>query len=107
VIIRALIYGEGQINALDQVQKKAAEFINCTKDSDWETLALHRMHTLGNGLRKLYATGCEGLNTWARFIMFRKLGTGSRNGYRVEFLCKYDHKKLEPTTCRSVGDFPM
>ena len=29
----------GQINALDRVQKKAAEFSNHTKDSDWETLA--------------------------------------------------------------------
>ena len=30
---------EGQINALDQVQTKAAQFTNHTKDSDWETLA--------------------------------------------------------------------
>jgi len=29
----------GQINALDGVQKKAAQFTNHTKDSDWETLA--------------------------------------------------------------------
>jgi len=33
---------EGQINALDRVQKKAAQFTNHTKDSDWETLAQHR-----------------------------------------------------------------
>ena len=33
---------EGQINALDQVQKKAAQFTNHTKDSDWEALAQHR-----------------------------------------------------------------
>jgi hypothetical protein len=32
----------GQINALDQVQKKAAQFINHTNDSDWEILAQHR-----------------------------------------------------------------
>jgi hypothetical protein len=31
---------EGQINAVDQVQKKAAQFTNHTKDSDWETLAV-------------------------------------------------------------------
>jgi len=30
---------EGQINALDRVQTKAAQFANHTKDSDWETLA--------------------------------------------------------------------
>jgi len=29
----------GQINALDRVQTKAAQFTNHTKDSDWETLA--------------------------------------------------------------------
>jgi hypothetical protein len=33
---------EGQINALDQVQKKAAQFTDHTKDSDWETLAQRR-----------------------------------------------------------------
>ena len=29
---------ERQINALDRVQKKAAQYTNHTKDSDWETL---------------------------------------------------------------------
>jgi len=33
---------EGQINALDRVQKKAAQFTNHVKDSDWETLAQRR-----------------------------------------------------------------
>jgi len=33
----------GHINVLDQVQNKAAQFTNHTKDSDWETLAQHRM----------------------------------------------------------------
>jgi len=32
----------GQMNVLDRVQKKAAQFTNHTKDSDWETLAQHR-----------------------------------------------------------------
>jgi len=31
-------YNEGQINALDHVQKKAANFANHTNDSIWETL---------------------------------------------------------------------
>jgi len=35
-------YWEGQINALDRVQKKAAKFVNHTKDSAWETLAQRR-----------------------------------------------------------------
>ena len=34
---------EGQINALDLVQKKAAQLTNYTKDSDWETLARRKM----------------------------------------------------------------
>jgi len=33
---------EGQINVLDRVQTKAAQFTNRTKDSDWETLAQRR-----------------------------------------------------------------
>ena len=30
---------EGQLNALERVQKKVAQFTNHTKDSPWETLA--------------------------------------------------------------------
>jgi len=69
--LHAGIHAEkGQINALDRVQKKAAQFTNHMKDSDWETLAQRRTiaryahclkHTLGKGLGKLYATDCEGL----------------------------------------------
>ena len=33
---------EGQINALDRVQKKPDQFSNHTKGSDWETLAHRR-----------------------------------------------------------------
>jgi len=33
---------EGEINELDRVQKKAAQFTNHTKDSDWETFAQRR-----------------------------------------------------------------
>jgi len=35
-------YGEGQINALDRVQKKAAKFANHTNASVWESLAQRR-----------------------------------------------------------------
>jgi hypothetical protein len=46
-LVRPLEYGaaclhpcrERQINELDGVQKKAAQFTNHTNDSDWETLA--------------------------------------------------------------------
>ena len=80
-------YREGQINALDWVRTKAAQFSNLTKDSDWESLAQRRMIAdllalfkgySGDGLGKLYATGCEKLPIWVRLIMFGKLGTGSK-----------------------------
>ena len=32
----------GEINVLDRIQKKAAQFTNYTKDSDWETLVRRR-----------------------------------------------------------------
>ena len=35
-------YREGQVNALDPVQKKAATFVNHTDDSVWEILAQRR-----------------------------------------------------------------
>jgi hypothetical protein len=35
-------YTEGQINALDGVQRKAAKFANLTNASDWDTLAQRR-----------------------------------------------------------------
>ena len=37
---------KGQINALDKVQKKAAQFSNHTEDSEWETLAQRRIASL-------------------------------------------------------------
>jgi hypothetical protein len=35
-------YREGQITALDRVQKKAAKFVHDTNSSNWETLASRR-----------------------------------------------------------------
>ena len=35
-------YREGQINALDRVQKKAAKFAHHTNNPNWETLASRR-----------------------------------------------------------------
>jgi len=37
---------DGHMNVLDQVQKKAAQFTNHMKDSDWETLAQCRIARL-------------------------------------------------------------
>jgi hypothetical protein len=36
------LYREGQLNAIDRVQKKTAKFANRTNDSGWETLAQRR-----------------------------------------------------------------
>ena len=44
-----------QINTLDRVQKKAAEFTNHTKDSEWETLAQRRMTARLCALFKAYS----------------------------------------------------
>jgi hypothetical protein len=37
----------------------------------------------------------------------RKIRDNAKNGYREVFLCKWNHKKLEPTICRRVRDFPL
>jgi len=36
-------YREGQVSALNQVQKRAAKFANNTNESGWETLAQRRL----------------------------------------------------------------
>jgi hypothetical protein len=46
---------EGQINALDRVQKRAAQFTNHTRDPDWETLAQRRKITRLCALFKAYS----------------------------------------------------
>jgi len=46
---------EGQINALDRVQKRAARFTNHTKDSDWEILAQRRTRARLCALFKTYS----------------------------------------------------
>ena len=54
-------YREGQVSALNRVQKRAAKFANNIKESGWETLAQRRLvarlcalsrHTPGDGLGK-------------------------------------------------------
>ena len=55
MIIRAFICTEGQIKALDRIQKKAAEFTNHTKDFDWENLAQRRMIACLCALFKAYS----------------------------------------------------
>ena len=58
-------YREGQISALDRVQKKAAKFAHNKNSPNWETLASHRKlsricalskRTLGNARGSLLVT---------------------------------------------------
>jgi len=46
---------EGQINVLDQVQKKAAQFTNQKNDYDWETLAERRTIACFCALFRVYS----------------------------------------------------
>jgi hypothetical protein len=45
-------YREGQINALDREQQKAAKFANYTTDLNWETLARRRKTARLCGIRR-------------------------------------------------------
>jgi hypothetical protein len=78
---------ERQINALDRIQKKAAQFTNHTEVSDWETLAQSRTIVRLCALFKAYC----GERAWkatrdslrrpyysSRIIMLGKLGTGNK-----------------------------
>jgi len=78
---------EGQINALDRERKKAAQFTNHTKVSDWGTLAQRRTTTRLCAIFKAYSGEraleairdmLRGLTIWVGLIMFGKLGTGNK-----------------------------
>ena len=45
---------EGQMNALDRVQMKVAQFTNHTKDNEWETLTQPRTIARLSALFKAY-----------------------------------------------------
>ena len=108
---------EGQVNALDRVQKEAAQFTNHTKDSNWETLAQLRtiarlcaLFTAHSGERawkairgRLRRAYCLSRVDHVRKIRDRKQRTD---------IGKYSFvnrtiKKMEPTICRRVRDFPL
>jgi hypothetical protein len=69
---------EGQINALDLVQKKAAKFANLTDASDWDTLAQRRTVASLCALLKAY----NGEGAWK--------ATGARL-HRPYYLSRIDH----------------
>ena len=49
------LYREGQIHALDRVQKKVAKFAYHTKELNWETLSQHREISCKCALFKAYS----------------------------------------------------
>ena len=58
--------------------------------------------SLGNGLGKLYTTCCNGLIIWVWLNIVGNLGTSNKEQLWEVLFHKYDHSKLEPTTCKRV-----
>ena len=110
-------YREGQINALDRVQTKDAQFTDHTNDSDWETLAQRKTLARICALFKAYS----GERAWkairhrlrrpsylSRADNVRKIGDRKQ---RTD-IGKYSFvnrtiKNWSQTTCRSVRNFPL
>ena len=80
-------YREGQVKALDRVQRRAAKFANSLNDSGWETLtqrsllarlcALYKAYT---GSRAWKSIGDRLLRpaTWVETVIIWKLGLGNK-----------------------------
>jgi hypothetical protein len=109
-------YREGQINALDREQKKAAKFADRTNDSIWETLAQRRKIA---GMCALFKA-CTGGRAWksiedrlkepcylsrddhdGKIAAMKQRTTIGKHSFVNRTI------KLEPTACRGTGDFPM
>jgi len=73
-------YREGQISALDRVQKKAAKFAHHTNSSNWETLASRRKLSRICSLFKAYS------GEWAWKVIGDKL-------QRPHYLSRIDHER--------------
>jgi hypothetical protein len=73
-------YREGQVTALDRVQKKVAKFAHHTKSSNWETLASRRKLSRICALFKVYS----GERAWK--------ATGDRL-QRPNYLSTVDHER--------------
>jgi len=73
-------YREGQITALDRVQKKAAKFSYHTNISNWETLASHRKLSCICALFKAYS------GEWA----WKAIGDRLQ---RPHYLSRVDHER--------------
>jgi hypothetical protein len=91
-------YKEGQINALDWVQKRAPKFAHHTNDSNWKTLAQRKHTQRMYALFKVYtgekawkATGnrLQRLHYLSRVDHDQKIiNREAKDRYRKIFLCK-------------------
>ena len=73
-------YREGQIHALDRVQKKAAKFVHLTNESNWGTLSQRRKISGICALLKAYS----GERAW------KAIGDRLQ---RLNYLSKVDHER--------------
>ena len=85
---------EGQISALDRVQKKAAKFVHHKKSPNWETLASRRKLSRMGGLFKAYS----GERAW------KAIGDRLQ---RSHYLSRVDHeRKIRSRRQRTgIGDY--
>jgi hypothetical protein len=73
-------YREGQIHALDRVQKKAVKFAYHTNESNWETLSQHRK------ISRICAFFKEYSGEWVWKAIGRRL-------QRPNYLSRVDHEQ--------------
>jgi hypothetical protein len=101
-------YREGQINALERVQKQAAKFVHHKISPNWESLASRRKVSRLCALYKAYCGERAWKNIGDRLKRPHYLRSRAdhdheaKDEYRKIFLCERDHRGLEPVTCRSV-----
>ena len=108
-------YREGQVSALNRVQKRAAKFANNIHESGWETLAQSRLIARICALFKAYtggwawnAIGDKLLKPWylCRDDHNRKIRNRKRRTDVGKFsFVNRNSKKLEPITCRLTSVF--
>ncbi|PNF14144.1 hypothetical protein B7P43_G16985 [Cryptotermes secundus] len=101
---------DGQINALDREQKKAAKFAHHRNESNWETLtesrkiaricALFKAYT-GEGAWKAIGDRLETPCYLSRGDHGKKIRSRKQQTDIGKYsFCKQNHTALEPTTCR-------
>ena len=101
-------YWEGQISALDRVQKKATKFAHYTNSPNWETLASRRKLSRTCALFKAYSgePAWKPIGDRLQWPHYLRRVDHERK-IRSRRQRKYDHPTLEPVTGRSVRNSPL